>query len=269
MGTEHSRAQIIATIGPASGNIEVLKKMIEHQTDMMRINFSHGDYDTFAEYITAIREAAAFHGKRIPIMQDLSGPRETTEVGHKLDEEATSVITEKDKRDLYFGLDHDVDYVALSFVEKYQDIIELKGLMESFGKVKPIIAKIERKEAIDKLDGIIAAADGIMVARGDLGDNMPIEQLPFLQAMIIKKCKEAKKPVIVATQMMLSMQNSPTPTRAEVTDVANAIIQGADAVMLSEESAVGKYPVETIEMMERIVLEAERNMAPHLPNIFK
>lgn len=266
---EHSRAQIIATVGPASGNVETLKKMIEHQTDLVRINFSHGSYEDLAGYIYAIKEAAAFHEKRIPIIQDLSGPRETTATGHKLDEESASVITEKDKRDLVFGLGHDIDYVALSFVEKYQDIIELKGLMEEFGKVKPIIAKIERKEALDKLDGIIAAADGIMIARGDLGDNMPIEQLPFLQAMIIKKCKEARKPVIVATQMMLSMTNSPIPTRAEVTDVANAIIQGADAVMLSEESAIGKYPVETIEMMEKIVLEAEKNMAPHLPNIFR
>ncbi|HBM45446.1 MAG: Pyruvate kinase [Parcubacteria group bacterium GW2011_GWF2_38_76] len=267
--TEHSRAQIIATIGPASGNLDTLKKMIGHQTDIIRINFSHGNYDTLAEYITLIKEVAKFYEKRIPIIQDLSGPREKTESGHKLDEDATSVITEKDKRDLYFGLDHDIDYVALSFVEKYQDIIELKGLMEKFGKIKPIIAKIERKEALDKIDSIIEAADGIMIARGDLVDAIPMEQLPFVQSTIIKKCKEAKKPVIVATQMMLSMTNSPIPTRAEVTDVANAIIQGADAVMLSEESAIGKYPVETVEMMEKIVLEAERNMAPHLPNIFK
>lgn len=266
---EHSRAQIIATIGPASGDIETLKKMIEHQADMFRLNFSHGDYDTFANYISAIKEASAFYEKRTPIIQDLSGPREKTNGGHKLDEEAVSVITEKDKRDLYFGLDHDVDYVAMSFVEKYQDIIELRGLMEDFGKIKPIIAKIERKEALDKLDGIISTADAIMIARGDLGNALPMEQLPFIQSMIIKKCKEAKKPVIVATQMMLSMTNSPTPTRAEVTDVANAIIQGADAVMLSEESAIGKYPIETVEMMEKIVLEAEKNMAPHLPNILK
>ncbi|HRY62377.1 MAG TPA: pyruvate kinase [Candidatus Paceibacterota bacterium] len=269
MDIEHSRAQIIATVGPASGNIDTLKKMIEHQADLFRINFSHGDYDTLAEYISLIKKAAADSEKRIPIIQDLSGPREKTETGHKLDEEAVSIITEKDKRDLYFGLDHDVDYIALSFVEKYQDIIELRGLMEQFGKSKPIIAKIERKEALEKLDGIIEAADAIMVARGDLGENMPMEQLPFIQAMIIKRCKEAKKPVIVATQMMLSMTNSPTPTRAEVTDVANAIIQGADAVMLSEESAIGKYPIETVEMMEKIVLEAERNMAPHLPNTLK
>jgi pyruvate kinase len=266
---ENSRAQIIATIGPTSGNVETLKKMIEHQTDLVRINFSHGNYDDLAGYISAIKEAAAFHEKRIPIIQDLSGPRESTDVGHKLDEEAISVITEKDKRDLYFGLDHDVDFVALSFVEKYQDIIELRGLMEKFGKIKPIIAKIERTEALEKIDSIIAAADAIMVARGDLGSAVPIEQLPFIQASIIKKCNVAKKPVIVATQMMASMATSPTPTRAEVTDVANAIIQGADAVMLSEESAIGKYPVETVEIMEKIVLEAEKHMSPHLPNILK
>lgn len=266
---EISRAQIIATIGPGSSDKHIIKRMIEHQADLFRLNFSHGDYETFANYISMIRDASTESGRKIPIIQDLSGPRENTDDGHKLDEGAASVITEKDKRDLYFGLDHEVDYVALSFVEKYQDIIELKGLMENFGKVKPIIAKIERTEALDKIDGIIATADAIMIARGDLGAAVPVEQLPFIQASIIKKCNLAKKSVIVATQMMTSMVHSPIPTRAEVTDVANAIIQGADAVMLSEESAIGKYPVETVEIMEKIVLEAEKHMAPHIPNILK
>lgn len=264
---EHSRAQIIATIGPASGNVDILKKMIEHQMDVARLNFSHGDYDLHASYIRMIREAATSAEKKIPIIQDLSGPRITGENGHSLNKSAVTVITEKDKRDLYFGLDHDVDYVALSFVSKNQDIIELKELMKNFGKIKPIIAKIERPEALENIDTIIEEADAIMIARGDLGDTMPIEQLPFIQAELIKKCNQAKKPVITATQMMLSMVNSPKPTRAEVTDVANAIIQGSDAVMLSEESAIGKYPVETIEAMEKIVLEAEKHKVPGYPNI--
>lgn len=263
---EHSHAQIVATIGPSSENIDVLKKMIEHQMDVARLNFSHGTYENHALLIKNIREAATSLGKKIPIIQDLSGPREKTDTGHQLSANAVSVITEKDKRDLFFGLNHDVDYVALSYVEKFQDIIELQSLMKENGKVRPVIAKIERPEAVDKIDSIIEVADAIMVARGDLGNSMPVEQLPFTQAMIIKKCNSAKKPVIVATQMMSSMVNSPTPTRAEVTDVANAIIQGADAVMLSEETTIGKYPVETVEMMERIVYEAEKHQIAKFPN---
>lgn len=264
---EHSHSQIVATIGPSSENVEVLKKMMEHQMDVARLNFSHGTYENHALLIKNIREASTFLGKKIPIIQDLSGPRETTDTGHQLSKSAVSVITEKDKRDLYFGLDHGVDYVALSYVEKFQDIIELQAIMKQMGKVIPIIAKIERPEAVDKIDSIIEVADAIMVARGDLGISMPIEQLPFVQAMIIKKCKLAKKPVIVATQMMLSMVNSPVPTRAEVTDVANAIIQGADAVMLSEETTIGKFPVETVSMMEKIVMEAEKHVTLGLPNV--
>ena len=120
------------------------------------------------------------------------------------------------------------------------------------------MAKVERQEALDNIDGIVEAADAIMIGRGDLGQNIPIEKVPFVQEMIIKKCKAAKKPVITATQMLLSMVDNPTPTRAEVTDVCYAILLGSDAVMLSEETARGKYPVEAVAIMERIILEAER-----------
>ncbi len=261
-----SRSQIIATLGPSTRDIEILKKMIEKQMDVVRLNFSHGEYADHAEHIKNIKEASSVYDKKIPIIQDLSGPRETTSEGHGLDKNSLSIITEKDKRDLYFGLEHDIDYVAMSFVEKAQDIIELKALMKEMGKERPVIAKIERLEALEKIDSIIESSDAIMVARGDLGNSVPIEKIPFIQANIIKKCNLSKKPVIVATQMMLSMVNSPTPTRAEVSDVANAIIQGADAVMLSEESAIGKYPIETIEIMEKIVLEAERNTPTRITN---
>ncbi len=263
---DNSRSQIIATIGPASESVDILKKMMEYQMDIARLNFSHGSYELHAKYIKNIREASNLLGKNIPIIQDLSGPREITDAGHQLNISAVTVITEKDKRDLYFGLDHDVDYMALSFVEKPQDIIELSSLMKEMGKQKPIIAKIERPEALEKIDSIIEASDAIMIARGDLGETMPLEQLPFIQASLIKKCNLAKKPVITATQMMLSMKESPTPTRAEVSDVANAILLGSDAVMLSEETAIGKYPVETIKMMEKIVMEAEKNMQTRIPN---
>jgi pyruvate kinase len=130
--------------------------------------------------------------------------------------------------------------------------------MKKLGKILPIISKIERKIAYENLDEIIDVSDAIMIARGDLGNEVPLEKIPFIEKNIIVKCKEKGKPVIVATQMLLSMTQNPTPTRAEVTDVAYAIINGADAVMLSEESASGKYPVEAVIMMEKIISESEK-----------
>lgn len=162
--------------------------------------------------------------------------------------------------DLKFGIEQNVDYVAMSFVGNAQDILKLRDEMKKNGKIIPIIAKIERKIALDNIDEIIKTADAIMIARGDLGNEIPLEQIPFIEKDIIEKCKKAKKPVIVATQMMFSMTENPLPTRAEVTDVAYAIINGADAVMLSEESATGHHPLEAVEMMERGILEAERHL---------
>lgn len=257
---KHSRAQIIATIGPASKNPTVLKSMVEHQMDVARLNFSHGTYEEHTEYIKNIRSASKEANRRIPIIQDLSGPREKTEKGHRLEKKAKEVITEKDKKDLKFGLEQDVDYVAMSFVSSAKDIVDLRELMKNYGKIKPIIAKIERKEAVKNIDKIIDASDAVMVARGDLGQEMPLEQVPFIQHLIIKKCKAVNKPVITATQMLFSMVENETPTRAEVSDVAHAILDGSDAVMLSEETAVGKYPVEAVTMMEKIVFESEKHL---------
>lgn len=257
----NSKAHIIATIGPASGSIEILNEMIAHHMDVARLNFSWGTYEAHAEYIKNIREAATRNNRKIPIIQDLSGPRIQDADGHRFDEakESTmSVLTEKDKADLRFGIEQGVEYVAMSYVGSSQDIEDLRAEMKSAGKILPIIAKIERKIALDKIDEIIAAADGIMVARGDLGNAIPFEQVPHEQKRIIEKAKAAKKPVIVATQMLLSMTKNPEPTRAEVADVATAVAQGTDAVMLSEETAQGKYPVEAIKVMERIVFEAEK-----------
>lgn len=172
-------------------------------------------------------------------------------------------MTEKDLQDLTFGMEQDVDYVALSFVRSAGDILALHREMEvrsGIGRSLPIIAKIEKPEAIANIDAIIEAADCIMVARGDLGVELPPEEVPLHQKMIIKKCNKAGKPVIIATQMLESMISSPTPTRAEASDVANAVLDGADALMLSAETSVGRYPVEAAAMMERIIerVEAER-----------
>jgi len=169
-------------------------------------------------------------------------------------------LTPKDLLDLEFGLKQDIDYVALSFVRTARDIRELrKAIVQRIdpGRFLPIIAKIERPTAIDNIDAIIAEADGIMIARGDLGVELPPEDVPMLQKMIIKKCNEVGKPVIVATQMLESMINSPTPTRAEASDVANAVVDGVDAVMLSGETSVGRYPLEAVQIMERIIRKVE------------
>ena len=256
-----SHAQIVATIGPASGTPAVLRRMIAHQMDVARLNFSHGTYAQHERYIHMIRAEARRARRRIPIMQDLSGPRiRGKKGGHHVAKYVHSSITEKDVRDLAFGLFHDVDYVAMSYVGNAADIMHLRAIMRELGSVKPIIAKIERKVAVEKLPAILKAADALMIARGDLANEVPLGEIPFVEKTIIAAAKKAKKPVITATQMMLSMVSSPSPTRAEATDVAYAISLGSDAVMLSEESAVGKFPVQTVAMMEKLILAAEKHL---------
>ena len=166
-------------------------------------------------------------------------------------------LTDKDKQDLLFGLEQGVDWVSLSFVRSAADIIELRDFITKAGYRKPLIAKIEKPQAIDHLDQIIEVSDGIMVARGDLGVEMSPEKVPLLQKRIIEQCNRMSKPVITATQMLESMIHEPRPTRAEANDVANAIIDGTDCTMLSGESAVGQYPVKAVEMMSRIAMEVE------------
>ena len=168
-------------------------------------------------------------------------------------------VTEKDKEDLYFGLNQGVDWVALSFVRDPSDVLELRELMAAAGKRVPIIVKIEKHEAIQQLPQILALSDGVMVARGDLGVELPAEEVPILQKRIIAMANCLGIPVITATQMLDSMAHSPRPTRAEISDVANAILDGTDAVMLSNETAVGKYPVEAVATMARIALRIEQD----------
>ncbi|MFQ5949203.1 MAG: pyruvate kinase [Nitrospiria bacterium] len=165
--------------------------------------------------------------------------------------------TSKDRNDLKFGLEHGVDYVALSMVRTAQDILSVKRLIQRHGRNVPVIAKLEQAMAIEHLAGIMEAADGVMVARGDLGVEIPLERVPLLQKEIIKKANEVHIPVITATQMLESMVERSRPTRAEVSDVANAVFDGTDAVMLSAETASGKHPVKAVQMMGRIILAAE------------
>ncbi|MGA7937879.1 MAG: pyruvate kinase, partial [Kovacikia sp.] len=170
-------------------------------------------------------------------------------------------LTDKDKKDLMFGLDQGVDWVALSFVRNPNDVLEIKELISSAGKNVPVIVKIEKHEAIEEMEAILSISDGVMVARGDLGVELPAEDVPILQKRLILTANRMGIPVITATQMLDSMVNSPRPTRAEISDVANAILDGTDAVMLSNETAVGKFPVEAVATMARIAVRIEREKA--------
>jgi len=169
-------------------------------------------------------------------------------------------LTPKDKADLKFALAQGADYIAVSFVRRPEDVLLAKSLIRRAGKETPVIAKLEKPEAIENLEGILRVSDGVMVARGDLGVEMRPERVPVVQKNIIARAREFRRPVITATQMLESMTENPRPTRAEASDVANAIFDGSDAVMLSAETASGKYPVEAVSMMARIIEEAEASI---------
>jgi pyruvate kinase len=174
-------------------------------------------------------------------------------------------ITEKDKADIAFGLKHDIDAIAMSFVRTADDVVETKRYIASLGGNLPVIAKLEKPQAIDNLEAIFDVTDAVMIARGDLGVEVPPEQVPVIQKHVIRRAADWRKPVITATQMLESMIENPRPTRAEASDVANAIFDGTDAVMLSAETASGKYPIEAVKMMARIVVETEAHMDEVMP----
>ncbi len=335
---QYNKTKIIATMGPATSSVPMLKKIIRAGVDVCRVNFSHGDWDTHLEVVNNIRQANKELGTSVAILGDLQGPKLrigevennsmlledgvtmtlTTEatissgniiyvkystlardvkVGErvllddgKLELEFTKRIdnstveavvinggylssnkgfnlpssdmsvaslTPKDKKDLEFIMKHDFDWVALSFVREERDIIELRDILTKNNCQAHIVAKIEKPQAVENIDAIIAATDAIMVARGDLGVEMPMEQVPMIQKRIVSKCIEASTPVIIATQMMESMITSPTPTRAEANDAANAVMDGADAVMLSAETSVGEYPLKAVQAVARILGSTE------------
>lgn len=336
-----NKTKIIATIGPASGSKKTLEKMIDAGMDIARFNFSHGKYEIFEVWLNSIREIAAKKKIKIPIIQDLQGPRirigsDIPEKGLKLEEGQEinigyglsaqagkykkgfvpidykniisdikkgnkillvdglvelqiikvekkqarakvvvgghiyakkgvnipnvklrlSAITEKDKKDLVWGINHSVDYIALSFVRDAKDIKKLRKILKDNKGIK-IIAKIEKPEAVRRIKSILKVVDGVMIARGDLGIEIGLEKVPEVQKNIVKQVKKAKKFSIVATQMMESMIKNPSPTRAEVSDVANAVFDKADMVMLSGETTTGKYPIQTVEVVEKVIGEAE------------
>ncbi len=333
------RTKIVATIGPATNQPDVLRELIQAGATTLRLNFSHGTHEDHQRHIRLIRQTSYELNQPVGILQDLQGPKirlgvfkdgpivlqkgdpftltsravdgtqsissitydhlaeEVPEgarillddgrvemVVEKIDKAqkdlrcivtvggplsnnkgvnfpgvylSVKALTDKDRRDLVFGLDQGVDWVALSFVRNPQDIIEIKELIASAGKNVPVIAKIEKHEAIEQMEIILSMCDGVMVARGDLGVELPAEDVPILQKRLIATANRLGIPVITATQMLDSMVNSPRPTRAEISDVANAILDGTDAVMLSNETAVGKHPVEAVSTMARIAERIE------------
>ena len=324
--------KVVCTIGPKTESVEMLTKLVESGMNVMRLNFSHGDFEEHGTRIKRIREVMEKTGKNIGILLDTKGPEIRTgkleggkdillEAGNKitittdysyvgnkdkisvsypgivndlksgnvvlLDDglvglEVDSIkgneivctirntgelgetkgvnlpgvsvglpaLAEKDIADLKFGCEQGVDFVAASFIRKASDVAEVRKVLDENGGANiKIIPKIENQEGVDNFDEILELSDGIMVARGDLGVEIPAEEVPFVQKMMIRKCNAAGKPVITATQMLDSMIRNP---RAEAGDVANAILDGTDAVMLSGESAKGKYPVEAVQMMASI-----------------
>jgi len=332
------RTKIVATLGPATGNPEMIRNLIEAGVNVFRLNFSHGDREMHKRNIQFIRQESEKLGAAVAILQDLQGPKIRTgifEEGRVLLEEGQKFVftcdddspgdetrvgvtytglcgdvkigdtillddgrlevrvtatkagrieseviqggvlsnnkginipgadlsipamTDKDVEDLLFGAEQDVDWVAISFVRSRDDLLLARHYLARAGSNAKLMAKIEKPGAVQRFDEILGEVDGVMVARGDLGVEMPPERVPLIQKRLIHECVEAGKPVITATQMLESMVQNPTPTRAEASDVANAIYDGTDAIMLSAETAVGSFPVEAVEMMDRIARSVE------------
>ena len=330
-------AKIVCTIGPASRDKVVMRRLFDAGMDVVRINMAHGTHDDHALTIKFTRAMEEETGRPIPVLMDLAGPKlrvgdvegdevelcdgdefivttrdvlgtkDAVSINYRdlprdvqpgdtilIDEGlitlevlgvdgedvrtrvieggplnsrrgvhlpgvkvSLSPLSDKDRADLKFGLEQGVDWVGLSFVRNAEDIKLLESLIAETSSTAKVIAKIEKTEAVEDFDDILEVSHGIMIARGDLGIEMPTEKVPFVQKMIIDKCIKAGKPVITATQMLDSMIRNPRPTRAEVSDVANAVLDGSDALMLSGETAMGRFPIESVEMMGRSIMEAE------------
>jgi pyruvate kinase len=235
------RTKIIATVGPASVEQPILEELIAAGADVLRLNFSHSDFAWHAAAIEAIRAASAAAGREVAILGDTDGPDDLDQVD--------------------FCAEHGVDLLAISFVSSAADIERAAERLRSRGAEIPLIAKIEKREAAEAAEEILrVAGSGIMVARGDLGEQLPLAEVPALQKRLIRAAGRQSKPSITATEMLASMVGAPSPTRAEVADVANAIYDGSDAVMLSEETAIGAHPVESVRVMDRIARATEPDL---------
>jgi len=229
------KTKIIATIGPASESQEIIDKLILAGTNLFRFNIKHNTVEWHQKTVDLVIERSKQLGKIVGIIVDVPKPEMATVINN-------------------------ADFIAQSYVKNADEVTALRKLLDDKGIGAKIIAKIENSDAIKNLSEIAEVCDAIMIARGDLGIEVPIEQLAFWQKTIINWCRSKNKPVIVATEMLQSMVKNPTPTRAEATDVANAVFDGTDAIMLSEESAIGKYPVETVEQMVKICVFCEGRM---------
>ncbi|MFC1983804.1 pyruvate kinase [Chloroflexota bacterium] len=238
--------RIVCTLGPASSSPEVIERMLKGGMDIVRLNLAYGTLEEHGRLISEVRLLSQKLERPTGILLDLPGPK-------RRNGDIKAVFGDH----LKFANSRGVDFIALSFISSAQQVKEVKALLKEMNTDIPVIVKIEQAQALEQSSLIIEVSDGIMVARGDLALEISIEKVPLAQKQLIREANRRGKPVITATQMLESMVRSTTPTRAEATDVANAILDGSDALMLSEETAIGSYPVEAVEMMARIALEAE------------
>ncbi len=238
--------KIVCTLGPASSSPEIIERMLKGGMDIARLNLAHGTLEEHGRLISEVRSLSRKLNLPTGILLDLPGLKKRT-----------GDIRAVFKDHLEFADSQKVDFIALSFISSARQVKEVRSLLKNMNASLPVIVKIEQARALEKSGVILEASDGIMVARGDLALEISIEKVPLAQKHLIKEANRRGKSVITATQMLESMVRSTTPTRAEATDVANAILDGSDALMLSEETAIGSYPVEATEMMSRIALEAE------------
>ena len=243
---QNRHVKTVCTLGPASSSPEVIRKMLAGGMDIARLNLNYGTLEEHSRLIRTVRSLSQELKRTAGILLDLPGTKRRT-----------GSVKEVFGPHLQFAVSHEVDFIALSFISSAQQVTEVRQLLTEMKSDIPIIVKIERAKSLEASEAILDVCEGIMVARGDLASDISIEKVPMAQKHLIKAANKAGKPVITATQMLVSMVRSTTPTRAEATDVANAVLDGSDALMLSEETTIGAYPVEAVEMMVKIILEAE------------
>jgi len=249
-------AKIVCTLGPASSSASMIRKLLSAGMDIVRLNLNYGTLEEHAGIIKTVRKLSSELDLQTGVLLDCPGLKKYPD----------ATVENAFKSHLQFAKENDIDFVALSFISNAQQVEAVHRLLESMEYSVPLIVKIEKDGALQDSDRILEMADGIMVARGDLAIQISIEKVPLAQKKLIRSANQCGKPVITATQMLESMVKSPTPTRAEATDIANAVLDGTDALMLSEETSIGKYPVTAVETMVKIAMEAETAF-PHLARL--